>query len=389
MSFDQRINRAGAHFSKYTIMDGYGIDQSTGIPMGTADSDYASAPCVTEALADYVARGGYPYGFDDASYRAAVAWWQGQRHGWEVDPDWVVTTQGLGHAIAMILEVWSEIGDGVAYFTPVYHEFRRKTLAADRRPVELPLTRVEGRYELDWERAEAAIDPGVKILLHCAPQNPSGRVWSAQEQRQIAAFAERHGLLLVSDEIHADLVYPGARHVPMDMAAPEHRARTVTISAASKTFNIPGLRTGQAIIPDPAMRAAFARRLKMLQYNPGVPGIVATQAAYSPAGLAWADQQIAYLDGNRQVFDAALAQIPGLWSMPLEATFLAWVDFAGTGMEQDEIRQRIRAGAGIVSGDGPGFGTGGETFQRFNFAMPRAQVEEAGRRLQAAFADLQ
>ncbi|MBF9030786.1 aminotransferase class I/II-fold pyridoxal phosphate-dependent enzyme [Rhodobacterales bacterium HKCCE3408] len=391
MSFDRDIGRLETHCSKYSAMEAmFGIDPNEGLGMWVADSDYPSAPAVQEALHAYVDLGGYRYGADEAGYHAAITWWQGHRHGWTIQPDWIVTTQGLGHAIAMVFDTFTEIGAGVAYFTPVYHEFRNKTLRCERRPVELPLALIDGRYQLDWDRAEAAIDPGVKVLIHCAPQNPSGRVWSVEESRQIAEFAARHDLILISDEVHADIVYPGGpTHVPMDVAAPEHRNRTITLSAASKAFNLPALRCGQAIVPDDKLRAALQRRLAMTEYKQAAPGIVATKAAFSPEGEAWLKDQIAYLTENRRIFDAAIDAIPGLWSMPLESTFLAWVDFSGTGMDHEEFTARLRDDAKIAASPGPGFGTGGETFARFNLAMPRHLVEDAVARMQRAFADLQ
>lgn len=390
MSFDKIIDRRGSHAAKWDkLIQFSGVSPETGLGMWVADSDYASPPCITEALRAYTDHAIYGYGFDDEGYRSAICTWQARRHSWKIEPDWIISTQGLGHAIAMIFDAFSEIGDGVCFFTPVYHEFRLKTLRAERRPVELPLALVDGRYELDFDAAEAALDPGVKILLFCSPQNPSGRVWTVEEQRQVAQFAERHGLILVSDEIHADLTYAPAKHVPMGLAAPDYSDRTITITAASKTFNIPGLRTGQAIIPDERLRAAYQRRITMTEYAPGAPGVVATIAAYSDAGAAWADEQLAYLTENRRVFDKGINAIPGVWSMPLQSTFLAWVDFSNTGMSSDEVARRIRDDAEIGVSLGPSFGAGGESFNRFNLAMPRAQIEEAVARMQSAFADLQ
>ena len=229
----------------------------------------------------------------------------------------------------------------------------------------------------------------MKILLFCAPQNPSGRVWTAAEMRAVAEFAEAHDLILVSDEVHADLVYSGSTHVPMDLAAPEQRNRTVTMTAASKSFNLAGLRTGQAIIPDDTLRDAYKRRLRMLDYSPGTAGIVATKAAYTDEGEEWLKAQLTYLEGNRAAFDAGINAIPGVKSMPLESTFLAWVDFSGTGMSADEIAARIRDDARIAVSPGASFGPGGELCNRFNLAMPRARIEDAVARMQAAFSDLQ
>lgn len=390
MDFDTILDQRAAFNTKWmALTDTFGAASDTAIAMSVADSDFRTAPVVQAAMANMAAHGCFPYGADWDGYTKAVADWQGHRHGWDVDPDWIVTVQGLGQGIAMCFDTWTEPGDGIAYFTPVYHEFRNKTLRAERRPVEIPLRLENNRYELDFDAAAAAIDPGVKILLFCAPQNPSGRVWSAAEMRAVAEFAEAHGLILVSDEVHADLVFSGSTHVPMDVAAPKQRNRTVTVTAASKSFNLAGLRIGQAIIPDDTLRAAYKRRLRMLDYSPGTSGIVATKAAYTPDGEEWLKAQVNHLEGNRAVFDAGINAIPGLSSMPLESTFLAWVDFSGTGMTADEIATRIRDDAKIAVSPGASFGSGGEFCNRFNIAMPRSVIEDAVARMKAAFSDLQ
>ncbi|MBC6437166.1 MAG: putative C-S lyase [Rhodobacteraceae bacterium] len=390
MEFDRDIGRRGTDCTKWDQLQTYtGVDPEYGLAMWVADSDFATAPCVIEVLRKKVEHGAFGYGFDEAGYRRALTWWMEHRHGWQVDPDWIVTTQGLGHAIATVFDTWTGTGDGVCFFTPVYHEFRLKTERAERRPYEIPMRLVNGRYVLDFDVAGQVIDETVKVLIFCAPQNPSGRVWTAEEMRAVAAFCEKHDLILISDEVHADLVYPGARHIPMDVAAPEFRHRTITLNAASKTFNLPGFRTGQAYIPDPVRRAAFQHRLRMLDYTPGSLGIAATATACSPAGAEWVEAQVDYLGGNRAVFDAGVNAIPGVWSMPLQATYLAWVDFSGTGMTQEEINRRIRNQARIGVNHGPSFGVGGAQFSRFNLAMPRHQIKDAVARMQSAFADLQ
>ncbi|MEM9756879.1 MAG: PatB family C-S lyase [Pseudomonadota bacterium] len=390
MDFDRDIARRHTHASTWTAMPRRaGIDLDDGLPMWVADSEFATAPCVVEAMTRDVSHGAFGYGFDRDGCREAIARWMQMRRDWTIDPGWIVWSQGLGHAIATCIDVWSEPGEGVAYFTPVYHEFRLKTERAGRRPVPLPMALDDGRYVLDWDAAEAAITPDTRILLFCSPQNPSGRVWRRHEIQAVAEFAARHDLILVSDEVHADLVFPGVEFVATDLVAPDHRDRTVTLYAASKTFNLAGLRFGQMIIPDDTLRAKMAARMDALNYDPATLSATATIAALSPAGADWVDAQVAYLDANRQILDAGINAIPGLWSMPLEATFLAWIDFRGTGMEVDEIAARIRDDARIAVSPGPDFGPGGEGWNRMNFAMPRAMVEDAVARMQRAFGDLQ
>lgn len=393
MDFDTILPMREALNSKWTNLDSaFGIDPDTGIAMWVADSDYATAPCVRDVLRRAVDIGVFCYGYDKKGYHEAVQWWMATRHDWRIDPDWIVTTQGLGHAIATCIDLWSAPGEGIAFFTPVYHEFRLKTERAGRRPVELPLALVDGRYELDWDAADAAITPDTKVLLFCSPQNPSGRVWTADELRQVAAFAERHDLILVSDEVHCDLIFDdgtGTRHVPTDIAAPEHRARTVTLFAGSKAFNLAGLRVGQMIIPDPALRQTVQQRLTALNYDPATLGVMASQAAFSPDGQDWLNAQMRHLSRVRDIFDEGINAIPGVTSMRLQATFLPWVDFSGTGMTAEEITRRIHGDARIGTMPGGRFGSGGDSFHRFNIALPTARIEDAVARMQAAFADLQ
>ncbi|WP_101065576.1 MalY/PatB family protein [Roseovarius salinarum] len=390
MDFDAIIDRRGSGSTKWDKMEElFGVSPDDGLAMWTADSDYPTAPCVREAVQRAVDHGIFGYYSDYAPYKAAIAWWMRERHGWTVEPDWILTSQGLGNAIALCLDVWSAPGDGVVTFPPVYHEFAAKIRKTGRRVVECPLARDGESYALDLEDAQARLSGDEKVLLWCSPQNPSGRVWTADELQAVADFAARNDLILVSDEIHHDLVYAGHSFLPTDVAVPQVRDRLVVLTAASKTFNIAGQRTGNIIIPDDRLRDAMSHRLRTLDYAPSSLGVMMIQAAYSPEGADWADAQLAHLDGNRRMFDDGINAIPGLWSMPLQATYLAWVDFSATGMDHDEIARRIRDDARIAASPGPAFGAGGESFMRFNLAMPRPQIREAVTRLQAAFADIQ
>jgi cystathionine beta-lyase len=226
------------------------------------------------------------------------------------------------------------------------------------------------------------------MMILCSPHNPNGRVWTRAELEGFAALARRHDLILVSDEIHHDLVYPGQPHLPMSLV-PGVEDRLVMMTAPTKTFNIAGAHTGNVIIPDPDLRAPFARRMGALGMSPNAFGLHMTMAAYSPEGAAWVDDLMRYLDGNRRLFDAGVDAIPGLRSVPLEATYLAWVDFSGTGMTREEFTARVEKDARIAANHGPTFGKGGDAFMRFNLATPRARVEEAVARLADAFGDLQ
>ena len=389
MNFDEVIDRHGTHSAKWDMMEKlYGVPAEDGIAMWVADMDFRPPQCVQDALQRMLDHGIYGYYGDDSGYRAAIGWWMKVRHGWDIEDDWIFTTHGLVNGTAMCVDTWTAPGDGVVLFTPVYHAFAKVIKANGRRVVECPLALNHGRYEMDFDSYDALLDGSEKMVILCSPHNPGGRVWSRAELEQVAEFARRHDLILVSDEIHHDLVMPGHKHIPMALIE-GIEDRLVMMSASTKTFNMAGAHVGNVIIPDKSLHAAFGARMMGLGISPNSFGIHMAEAAYTPEGATWVDALVEYLDGNRKLFDAAINAIPGLASMPLEATYLAWVDFTGTGMTMAEFTRRVEAEARIAVNHGPSFGSGGESFLRFNLATPRSVVQQAAARLTQAFGDLQ
>ncbi len=390
MSFDEIIDRRGGLSGKWGAMEKlYGVSPDDGIAMWVADMDFRAPDVVRAALQSMVDHGVYGYAGDDTPYREAIRWWMENRHGWRIEPEWIFSTHGLVNGTAMCVDAFTAPGDAVVLFSPVYHAFYRVLNAAGRTVVECPLVQSDGRYEMDFDAYDARMTGAEKMLILCSPHNPGGRVWSREELRGVADFARRHDLILVSDEIHHDLVYPGHKHLPMSLADEGITDRLVMMSATTKTFNIAGSHIGNVIIADPDLRKRYAGRMAAMGMAPNSFGVRMVTAAYSPEGAAWVDDLMAYLDVNRRVFDAAIASIPGVSSMPLEGTYLAWVDFRDTGMAPEEFIRRVQGKARIAASHGTTFGTGGETCLRFNIATPRARIEEAATRLKAAFADLQ
>jgi len=390
MNFDEIIDRRGTHCSKWDTLEAlYGLSPDDALAMWVADMDFRPPAAVQQALERMIRHGVYGYFGDERDYKAAICWWMQNRHGWAVEPEWIFTANGLVNGTALCVDTWTEPGDAVALMTPVYHAFFRVIRANGREVRELPLKNANNRYEMDFEAWDRLMTGREKMLILCSPHNPGGRVWSREELEGVAAFAERHNLIVVSDEIHHDLVYPGNRHTPMAVVAPGIADRLVMMSAATKTFNIAGAHVGNVIIADEKLRKAFAQRMMALGISPNSFGMQMVTAAYSPEGAEWVDALMDYLEGNRRIFDEGINTVPGLRSMPLEGTYLAWVDYSGTGMDQKEVLRRVEKEARIATNYGPTFGKGGETFLRFNLAMPRSQIEEAVKRLKAAFADLQ
>jgi cystathionine beta-lyase len=389
MSFDQKIDRRGTHSSKWDSMEAiYGVSPDDGIPMWVADMDFQPPACVQDAIKKMHDHGVYGYYGDETSYKESIRWWMDTRHNWLIDPSWIFTTHGLVNGIGMCIDAYTAPGDGVILFTPVYHAFARVIAAADRKVVECELVNNEGRYEMDFDTYDTQMTGNERMVILCSPHNPSGRVWSKSELAGVAAFARRHDLILVSDEIHHDLTMPGHIHTPTAQIE-GITERLVTMTATTKTFNIAGSHVGNVIIEDADLRARFGKRMSALGLSPNSFGLFMATAAYSPEGAEWVDALRDYLDGNRKIFDSGVNAIPGLASMTLESTYLAWVDFAGTGMTRDEFTARVQQKAKIAANLGPTFGTGGGTFMRFNLGAPRAQIEDAVARLQSAFSDLQ
>lgn len=388
--FDEEIDRVGTHAMKWDLMESrYGVSAQDGLAMWVADMDFRPPACVSSALQGMVDHGVFGYFGPDTEYRDAIRWWMQSRHGWDVSRDWIFSTHGLVNGTSLCMEAFTRPGDGVVLFTPVYHAFARVIHGMGRRVVECPLAQVDGRYEMDFAAYDARMTGSEKMVILCSPHNPGGRVWSADELRGVAEFAKRHDLVLVSDEVHHDLVMPGQRHIPMATLEAGIEDRLVMMSATTKTFNMAGSHIGNVIIADPALRKRFGAVMTGLAIGPNSFGMVSATAAYSPEGAVWVDELCAYLDGNRRLFDDGVNAIPGLRSMPMEATYLAWVDFANTGMDPSEVIRRVETEARIAANHGDTFGSGGETFLRFNFATPRARVAQAVERLQAAFSDLQ
>ena len=389
MNFDKVPDRRGTHCDKWDNMDRiFGVSPDDGIAMWVADMEFQPPACVQDAVKAMHEHGVYGYYGDETEYRAAIQWWMATRHGWDIDPSWIFTTHGLVNATALCIDAYTSAGDGVVVFTPVYHAFARVIKAAGRKVVSCELVNTNGHYTFDFDAYDKQMTGNERVLILCSPHNPGGRVWTRTELQAVAAFAKRHELILVSDEIHHDLTMPGHTHTPT-AHIDGITERLVTMTATTKTFNIAGSHAGNVIIEDPDLRARFGGRMAALGISPNSFGLFMATAAYSPEGAVWVDALRAYLDENRKVFDAGVNAIPGVQSMPLQATYLSWVDFSGTGMSSAQVAKRIYKDAKIAPNQGASFGQGGENFMRFNIGTSRAQIIEAVSRLQAAFADLQ
>ena len=388
--FDRVIERRNTHAAKWdNIARLSGIEAPDAIAMWVADMDFAAPPGVTAALTAEIERATHGYYADTGSWAAALADWMARRHGLQVDPGWVSPTPGIVAGLGLILQAVSEPGDEVVVFPPAYHAFRKIILANERRILDAHLVETGARYAMDLDALRGKLTPRTRAVFLCSPHNPGGTVWSAQELRALAHLCAERDLILVSDEIHCDLVFDGARHTPTLTAAPDVADRLITCVAATKTFNLAGAHVGACIVTNPELKRRLDARIQasgLGSYN-GF-GMIATEAAWR-TGEAWLDALLPYLARSRDLFHAGIeAGVPGARAMPLPATYLAWVDFSATGLSPQEVDARVKNRARIFASPGAQFGPGGDTWLRFNFATPRPILEQALARLTDAFADL-
>lgn len=386
--FDTPVPLRGTHSSKYDgVAKSFGVHDPDMIPMWVADMDFVAAPAIREALQKELDLGVFGYFTDPTPVNRAVAAWYKDRHGWGVDPDCIRYTHGVVNGFGDALACCTEPGDAVIVFAPVYHAFYRQISAMGRTVLESPLVLENGTFQMDLEALAASLTGRERILTLCSPHNPGGRIWTPDELRKVAAFCAAHDLILVSDEIHMDLTFPGVEFVPTAVAAPDCVDRLIVLTAASKGFNIAGAETGLMLVPDAALRARLDRVILDRESSPNRFGMAMVRAAFE-GGSDWSEAVRAYLGENFRMFAERINALPGVHVMPMQATYLSWVDFTDLGMTDAELLKRC-LDAKIVPSPGTQFGQGGSGHMRFNLALPRPTLFEAISRIEAAFSDLQ
>ena len=390
IDFNRVVNRRGTHASKWDMIAKLsGITAADAIPMWVADMDFQAPPGVTKALQDMTERAIHGYYADTGTWAEALCAWMKTRHGLAIDAAWVSPTPGIVSGLGLILQAVSDPGDEVVVFPPAYHAFRKIILANDRKILDAQLVEQQGRYVMDLDALRAKLTPRSKVVFFCSPHNPGGNVWSAEEIRALAELCIERNLILVSDEIHCDLVFSGKKHIPTLAAAPAVADRLITCVAATKTFNLAGAHVGACVTSNPDLKRKLDARIAasgLGSYN--AFGMIATEAGWR-TGASWLDELMPYLEANRDLLTRRIqAAAPGARSMHLDATYLAWVDFSKTGLAPEAVAARFKDKARIFVSPGEQFGPGGGTWVRLNFATPRPILEDALGRLDAAFKDL-
>jgi cystathionine beta-lyase len=346
------------------------------LPLWVADMDFPAPPEIVEAVQARAAHGIYGYALEPESWFEAAQGWLQRRHGWRVEREWMVATPGVVPTISAAILAYSSPGDRIAIQPPVYHPFAHRIETNGREVAANPLVRDGDRYRMDLDGLAALLESGVRMLILCNPHNPGGRVWRRGELEQLAALCARFGAVIVSDEIHCDLVQPGLQHVPVARVSDEAAAITVTCFAATKSFNLAGLGGSIAIAADAQLRRRLAAAGR--SQWPGVAncfGIAAAEAAWRH-GDQWLGECLAYIRGNYGYLAKRLRQeLPSARLFPLESTYLAWIDLGALALPDEVIRSRL-LDAGVWLEEGRVFGAGGEGFQRLNLACPRATLAE-------------
>lgn len=369
LDFDQTIPREGTASVKHDGRAAY-FGTADVTPLWVADMDFAAPPAVTAAL---VARAAHPiYGYTrypDSLYDALIVWMQ-QRHGWSVEREWIIMCPGVVPSLHAAVMAFAQAGEGVIVQPPVYFPFFSAVTSSARRLIENPLRLIDGRYQIDFEHLEHCAANGAKLLLLCSPHNPVGRVWQHDELSEILRIARQHKLVVLSDEIHADLVYPGQQHTPLAILA-DASDSVISAVAPSKSFNIPGLGLSCLIIPNPEQRSAMSKVFASLHVSASNPfSIVAFEAAYREGG-AWLDALMAYLQTTRDfVLDYAHRYLPGIQPVAPQGTYLIWLDCRGLQLDDKALRDFFVHQAKLGMNPGIVFGTGGSGFMRLNLASP-------------------
>jgi cystathionine beta-lyase len=384
--FDTVVDRRGTSSVKWDYEEKF--TGMTGLlPLWVADMDFRAPPEIMDAIRHRVEHGIFGYVREPDSYFRAAAAWLERRHAWRVHTDWMVASTGVLPGLAAAILAFTQPGDGIVIQPPVYFPFPLRVISNGRRVVENPLVMKNDAWQMDLDGLERVIDAGTRMLILCSPHNPVGRVWERGTLSRLVEICRARDVLVVSDEIHNDLVMPGSRHTPIAALSEEAAANSVTLVAATKTFNLAGLGGSLSILPDKDLRARFqAVQYAVFSGAGNAVGIAAAEAAWLH-GEAWLEEALIYIKANYDYLKRFLAErLPAILVFPLEGTYLALLDMRGLGLADAALKERLLRDARVWLDEGPKFGRGGEGMQRLNLACPRSVLADALQRLERTFA---
>ena len=387
LDFDTVIDRKGTRSLKYDFAVRRGKPENV-LPLWVADMDFQTSSYITDALEDMVKHGVFGYSESEEHYFEAVQDWMERHYNWHVKESWMTKTPGIVFALAMAVKAYTQENDAVLIQPPVYYPFKEVVEDNHRRLVNNTLVLGEdGTYTIDYEDFEKKImEENVKLFILCNPHNPVGRVWTKEELERLGDICLKHGVFVVSDEIHADFVFE-RKHTVFSEVKEAYRDISMICTSPSKTFNIAGLQISNIFISNPEKATAFRRQVAAAGYSQvGLPGLVACEAAYRH-GDEWLEGVLAYIKANAEFTRAYLQEhLPRVKMTKLEGTYLVWLDFRDYGLTDKELDEKILNQAGLWLDSGAVFGKCGEGFQRINIACPRKTLQQALDRLIDVFA---
>jgi cystathionine beta-lyase len=377
-NFDEIIDRRktdSIKWSKKHLEENFG-DESC-IPMWIADMDFRTAEPIIQTITERANQGIFGYGHKSDEFLEAAVKWQRNRNGWDIEKEWILFTPGIIPALNFIVETFCNPGDKVIIQSPVYYPFTNIITSNGCYIADNPLVLNDGKYEMNFSELERiAQDSRTKLMILCSPHNPVGRVWTDGELQRLGEICFKNDVLVVSDEIHSDLIYKPNHHTPFGKISEEFKMNSIVCTSPSKTFNLAGLQLSNIIVPNEKLRKELNHKLLAIDIDPGTFASVAQIAAYNE-GEEWLEQLIIYLQDNLDFMNKFLEErIPRVKMIKPEGTYLAWLDFSDLSLNEMELQQLMQKKAKIALDDGYIFGAGGEYFQRINFACPRSILQK-------------
>lgn len=383
-NFDTVVDRSNNFAAKWSEMDKkYGTNDL--LPMWVADMDFMTAPCIVDSLRKRLDQCIFGYTTRPDSYNQSIVNWIERRHNWKIKSEWLIFSPGVIPTISLVIQNMTEEKDKIMIQEPVYTPFNNIVKDNGRELVVSPLKKLEdGNYVMDYEDIESKIKD-VKLFILCNPHNPCGRVWTKEELIKLGEICLKHNVKVISDEIHSDIIFSGHRHIPFASISKEFEENSITCMSPTKTFNIAGLQTSYAILPNKKdyeiLEFAFTR-IDIKRNN--AFSLVATESAYND-GEDWLDEFLKYVEDNVDfAIDYIKENMPKLKVNKPEGTYLLWVDFSELGLSDEELNKLLVEKGKIALNNGHSFGTGGSGFQRINLACPRSMVKEGLERIKKA-----
>ena len=383
-NFDEIIDRKGSNCLKHDSLNKF-FGRDDLIPLWVADMDFRTTDFIIEALKKRCEHPVFGYTHPSDEYYYSIMQWAQKLHGWKIEREWISFVPGIVKGIAYVIERFTTKGDKIIIQPPVYHPFRLVPNNLGREVVNNPLRLVNGTYEMDFDNLESVIDDKCKVLILSNPHNPAGIVWKKETLQQLASICAKHNIIVISDEIHAEMVYPSFTFHPFATVSDEAAACSITFAAPSKTFNIAGIVASYAIIPDNSLRKDFYSFLEAGEFNQGtIFSYIATTVAYSE-GEEWRKQMLDYVIANVNFVDEYLKKnIPQIKTYIPQASFLVWLDCKELGLNHKELNDLFKNRAGLALNDGAMFGAEGDGFMRMNIGCPRSVLETALQKLSSA-----